>query len=141
MFVLKIFVEINKIITVLILNNIVICFVLVLMCILVTFCISNPIAVKLHDIMTFSYFLLIRDNCSKTRVTTANILLVVKKLQNCKSYLLLPPTPTWILAVAVKLAGAKPIVAPIYKIISNHCSSKIKTKIFHSQNLGSTKRK
>ena len=48
------FVEMNKTIAILVLNNIVFCLVLVLMCILVTFCISNPIAVKLHDIMTFS---------------------------------------------------------------------------------------
>ena len=54
MFVSTFFVEMNKTTTILVLNNIAFCLVLALICILVTFCISNPIAVKLHDIMTFS---------------------------------------------------------------------------------------
>ena len=54
MFMSTFFVEINKTITFFVLNNEVFRLVLSLTCILVTFCISNPIAVKLHDIITFS---------------------------------------------------------------------------------------
>ena len=58
----------------------------------------------------------------------ANILLVVTKSQNCKSYLL---PPIWILAFAVKLAGANPTWQSSTKRISNHFPSKIKTKFFN----------
>ena len=48
------FVEMNTTITILVLKIIVFFLVLVLMSIFVTFCISNLIAVKMHDIITFS---------------------------------------------------------------------------------------
>ena len=54
MFVSTFFLEMDKTIKSLVLNNIVFCLVLALMCILVAFYMSNPIAVKLHDIMNFS---------------------------------------------------------------------------------------
>ena len=44
----------NKTTTILVFNNIVFCLVLALIYILEVFCICNPIAVKLRDIMTFS---------------------------------------------------------------------------------------
>ena len=46
--------EMNKTTTILVLNNIVFFLVVALMFILVTFYISNSIAIKLHDIVTFS---------------------------------------------------------------------------------------
>ena len=113
MFVSTFFVETNKATTIFVLNNIVFCLVLALMCILVTFCISNSIAVKLHDIVTFSFVNMLRQLFKDTR-HHANILLGVTKSQNCKSYLL-PIIPIWILAFAVKLAGANIIVALNYK--------------------------
>ena len=54
MFMSIFFVEMNKTITILVINSIVFCLVLVLIRILVAFCIFNPIAVKLRDIMTIS---------------------------------------------------------------------------------------
>ena len=114
MFVSTFFVEMNKTTTILVLNNIlfVSC---ACMCILLTFCISNPIAVKLHDMHDFQLiFVNMLRQLFKDTHHHANILLVVTKLQNCKNYLL-PHIPIWILAFAVKLAGATIIVAPIYK--------------------------
>ena len=54
MFVSTFFNEMNKTTTILVLNNIVFFLVVALMFILVTFYISNSIAIKLHDIVTFS---------------------------------------------------------------------------------------
>ena len=58
---------------------------------------------------------------------------MVTKLQNCKSYSR-PIIPIWILAFAVKLAGANNMVAHIYKkIFKLFPQVKLKLKFFNHE--------
>ena len=111
MFVSTFFVEMNKTTTIFVLNNI-----LFGSCAYVYSCNFLYLQFYCSQVARHNDFQLIFVNILKqlfkdTRHYT-NILLVVTKSQNCKSYLL---PPIWILAFAVKLAGAKIIVAIIYK--------------------------
>ena len=117
MFVSTFFVEMNKTTTIFVLNNI-----LFGSCAYVYSCNFLYLQFYCSQVARHNDFQLIFVNMLKQLFKDtrhhANILLVVTKSQNCKSYLLPPnpiPIPIWILAFAVKLAGAIKIVAIIYK--------------------------
>ena len=113
MFVSTFFVEMNKTTTIFVLNNI-----LFGSCAYVYSCNFLYLQFYCSQVARHNDFQLIFVNMLKQLFKDtrhhANILLVVTKSQNCKSYLL-PPIPIWILAFAVKLVVAISNVANIYK--------------------------
>ena len=110
MFVSTFFVEMNKTTTIFVLNNI-----LFGPCAYVYSCNFLYLQFYCSQVARHNDFQLIFVNMLKQLFKDtrhhANILLVVTKSQNCKSYL----PPIWILTFAVKLAGALNIVAIVYK--------------------------
>ena len=112
MFVSTFFVEMNKTTTIFVLNNI-----LFGSCAYVYSCNFLYLQFYCSQVARHNDFQSIFVNMLKQLFKDtrhhANILLVVTKSQNCKSYS--RPIPIWILAFAVKLAGAKIIVAINYK--------------------------